>query len=612
MIPSVAKAGLLSVVLTFALTVACFWVFGPITSLPGAQFVDRVEICGDVSCDPELRQTVDLPFYVQRILSNEPLQRQFVLPAAVQDQGHAGHVIYLPFAPNSVELAGLLDTFQAAQVTQLGRPRILALPEMPSDEVMMRVHWLAQDGMTLHPFYIGPENAVIADYLIRQVQGPGLAMTSVILMMASFAICFPIYWFNQTETAFLWLALSNVPGLFIGLTYLLPFDTAPVGYSTAYLILAANAFVTCVLCFMNRLVGVDLPRAERVNMAGVLIHACCVVALPIQWQSEAASLFSFWAIGWALVILTVFQLNKEAMNSASFAALFSLLTLALALSCHDWFVLFTADPWGAGATGQALPATLGAATLWLVVRRLLSTMRNLQELNHSLDQTVARKSRELAKSYAELAESRTKAALNNERNRITVELHDGIGGSLVNILAYAEESAARDPVLEQALEDVLREIGIIMDNVATLDAPLDVTLGGLRHRYEALFAKLGIDIVWQVNSAPDLPDLPPERKLDFVRVVQEAMNNVAKHAKASRVLVRTDRHSVCIEDDGIGTSAAQKMKAPNERSSGLGLRSMAERAAAMGAEIEVHDTGQGTRVCLNWKGTEAVKSSAAA
>jgi signal transduction histidine kinase len=89
----------------------------------------------------------------------------------------------------------------------------------------------------------------------------------------------------------------------------------------------------------------------------------------------------------------------------------------------------------------------------------------------------------------------------------------------------------------------------------------------------------------------------PEKEV-FYRVAQEALHNVVKHARASRVEVRlaTDNGSTSLEvrDNGVGFDSRQSF--PGH----MGLVSFAERAAAVGARVEVESTpGEGTAVKLS-------------
>jgi signal transduction histidine kinase len=97
--------------------------------------------------------------------------------------------------------------------------------------------------------------------------------------------------------------------------------------------------------------------------------------------------------------------------------------------------------------------------------------------------------------------------------------------------------------------------------------------------------------------------LPPETETVFYRIAQEALNNVAKHAHASRVDVIVERRNgdvvLVIEDDGVGFAAGE-----NEGTTpGMGLASMRERATLIGASFLIESSpGEGTTVFVRTDG----------
>jgi signal transduction histidine kinase len=96
--------------------------------------------------------------------------------------------------------------------------------------------------------------------------------------------------------------------------------------------------------------------------------------------------------------------------------------------------------------------------------------------------------------------------------------------------------------------------------------------------------------------APEpLPALPAAIEVAIYRIVDEAMTNVVKHAAARTCLVRLEAGAdltLTIEDDGVGLAS--------ERSAGVGLRSMRERAEELGGRfvITARPDGPGTRVAV--------------
>ncbi|MGE3179791.1 MAG: sensor histidine kinase, partial [Vicinamibacterales bacterium] len=94
--------------------------------------------------------------------------------------------------------------------------------------------------------------------------------------------------------------------------------------------------------------------------------------------------------------------------------------------------------------------------------------------------------------------------------------------------------------------------------------------------------------------------LPSEVETTLYRIAQEALTNVAKHARATRVDVllerRPDAVLLVVEDDGVGFAAGEGAPAAP---GGFGLLGMQERASLVGAVLEVESTpGQGTTVLV--------------
>ena len=216
----------------------------------------------------------------------------------------------------------------------------------------------------------------------------------------------------------------------------------------------------------------------------------------------------------------------------------------------------------------------------------------------------ARMSQELQNSAAKLI-----AAQEEERRRIARELHDEVGqvlGALkleIEVAQRAVESSGGSPRLlaeAQSIADgALKTVRSITQQMhpAALDdlglvAAIDSSLRGLARR-QAIRAEL---------HQHDLPErLPREVELAAYRIVQEAINNVSKHANASEVHVRLthlkDRLLIEVEDDGVGF--VEDTDRPII-ARGLGLISVRERAARLGGTFNILSTpGEGTRLVVS-------------
>ena len=189
-----------------------------------------------------------------------------------------------------------------------------------------------------------------------------------------------------------------------------------------------------------------------------------------------------------------------------------------------------------------------------------------------------------------------------ERKRISRELHDETGQALMVIRLYLgmleqvagtrARSKIRETVgvVDRTIEGIRRIIGRL--------SPLVLQELGLvaAVRKEAKdFAKAsGVKV--RVAVSDEIGRLAPECEAAIYRVVQEALHNVAKHAKATLVNVQISRGEeivhLVIEDDGQGMENTERW---NGRS--FGLAGMRERVAMLGGTVEVHSSpGSGTRI----------------
>ncbi len=185
-----------------------------------------------------------------------------------------------------------------------------------------------------------------------------------------------------------------------------------------------------------------------------------------------------------------------------------------------------------------------------------------------------------------------------ERERLTREMHDGLGGQLVSVLSMVERGLADGSEVAEALRRAIDDVGIVIDSLDPSTTDLSTSLGKLRARLEPLLRRNGIDLRWRVDDIPD-PDLfPPEAMLHVSRIIQEAVTNTLRHANAESVEVRITCSGVAqrqlhvsIHDDGRG------LPTPMSKD-GRGIQNMKSRAQELGAELRIESMSSGTQVEL--------------
>jgi signal transduction histidine kinase len=183
-----------------------------------------------------------------------------------------------------------------------------------------------------------------------------------------------------------------------------------------------------------------------------------------------------------------------------------------------------------------------------------------------------------------------------ERRRIARDLHDGLAQELAFIattargLAAADTTSARFKQLESAAE---RGLGESRRAIASLTRSgctehFDVALV---QTVEEVAQRLGTKVVIDAEPAVGIPQ---DRQEQLLRIAREAVANAARHSTAKIVRVQFANGNglrLQVEDDGVGFDPIAV------RSSGFGLATMRERAAAMGGEFHLKTApDQGTRI----------------
>ncbi|MDT8305133.1 MAG: GAF domain-containing protein [Anaerolineae bacterium] len=214
----------------------------------------------------------------------------------------------------------------------------------------------------------------------------------------------------------------------------------------------------------------------------------------------------------------------------------------------------------------------------------------------------------VALENAYLLQQIEQAATQEERQRLARELHDAVTQTLFSASLIAEvlpELWEKDEALaRQRLADLhalnrgalaeMRTLLLELRPVALVESNLPELLQQLA---AALRGRCQFEVALAVEGTPPAGGLPPEVQVAMYRIAQEALNNIAKHAAASRVEIQLafGAAGVLLEiaDDGRGFDAGAG------RPDSFGLAIMHERAAKIGAELQIESApGAGTRLSV--------------
>ena len=198
-------------------------------------------------------------------------------------------------------------------------------------------------------------------------------------------------------------------------------------------------------------------------------------------------------------------------------------------------------------------------------------------------------------------------AQENERKRLAAELHDELGHSLLTLKlrlkSLEKQLLPQQQALKKDLKQILKDVGDTIENVRRLYLDLspgdleDLGLTGALRSMIDNFNEVNPGIIWSVRL-DHLDDLfPPPIQTAIYRIVQEALTNTGKHAKARHISLAAARedHGVffTIEDDGKGFDREQVLATKKT----LGLLAMEERVKILGGSLELFSRkGRGTRI----------------
>lgn len=203
----------------------------------------------------------------------------------------------------------------------------------------------------------------------------------------------------------------------------------------------------------------------------------------------------------------------------------------------------------------------------------------------------------------------------DERRRIALDLHDGLGQSLSLIKLVVEntvqqvEAGATDaalnslhqviPRIKEALLDVRRVATELRPSILD-DLGILPTLEWFFREFSALCSHIAIEKVVLVSEQ----EVPAALKITLYRIIQEATSNIVKHAAANRVRISLSRADdelhLQIQDNGRGFDPGSVVVRPGE-CRGLGLVSMKERVSLSGGSYHLESSrGFGTCIRASW------------
>ena len=182
-----------------------------------------------------------------------------------------------------------------------------------------------------------------------------------------------------------------------------------------------------------------------------------------------------------------------------------------------------------------------------------------------------------------------------ERERLLQDMHDGFGSQLSTARIMAEQGTMTQTQLTQVLQECMSDLYLVADALRQTDLTLEDALVDFRFRIERRLLGMSTQVHWNIQIA-QLPEIAQRIILQVLRILQEALNNALKHAKAGAIWIEARYEPeqrgllLSVADDGVGL--------PTPLVYGRGLRNIQRRAREIGAELSIPASEPGTRISL--------------
>jgi signal transduction histidine kinase len=456
----------------------------------------------------------------------------------------------------------------------------------PSFELLIAVLYDSRTTYALAPVQVGNWYVLQWRAALRAFLQSGLPETLSYAFLALGLFAFGFWWRRRRETAYLLFALATV----VWCVRTLHYHNATVWMdSRLYWWLTVNSLTWLMVLVYQFALRFQGRRAPAVEWGlWTLVAAAGLYNLPgVAKEPSLAATLTY--VAQVLVSLGVTALiTREARRTRA--------PESIVLSGALWIcIAFGVYPLPYAAV------LLFGSFLYAVLRRYAGAIEDVERVNASLEDRLAARTRELQASHEKLRAVEREQTLAGERQRLMRDMHDGLGSSLMSSLVLVEQGRLAPEQVATVLRECIDDLKLTIDSLEPLGADLVTLLATLRYRLGHRLEGAGLRLDWRVSDLPPLPWLDALAALEVLRILQETLTNVIKHANARSVTISTaaDGNDVIVRivDDGRGYDVAQVQR----DSSGRGLPNLQRRAAKLGGEVRIRSGPEGTAVELRLK-----------
>ncbi len=454
----------------------------------------------------------------------------------------------------------------------------------------------------LRPFYLGSDET-LAPYYHRRYFVDVTVVEIITVFMATMGAFMSALWWLRRESVYGWFAFSVVVWAVHHLSLLVPTPLLPAPAWWWLWYVTVGWAVVGTVFFVSRFLAVSRPVIERGVLTAATIGSVAIAFTAsdgywLRWFGSHLWHTLTLLFGAYSTYIVLHAWRRHLDKEVSWLIMSGLLVFSFGI--HDWLVT---NQWLARDEGLFIQYSAPLVLLvfgWILLMRFVGALTFAETLNRDLETRVATQVAAAEAQHHEISRLERLNLLAEERERLMRDMHDGLGGHLISTISLIDGA---QPTLEEvgrALRAALDDLRLVINSMDPYLEDLATALGDLRDRLGARLQAAGIDVHWKIGELPAIKDLGPERVLQILRIVQEAITNILKHAGATQVSIEAEVHSdtpsdnlltLRIRDNGVGFEAT--------KSNGRGLTNMQHRAQRIGATLAIDSMPGATAVSLN-------------
>ncbi|MCM2251823.1 MAG: histidine kinase [Ramlibacter sp.] len=548
---------------------------------------------------------VVLPYHLDREQRGRPAQATFEVPfrgTAALDHLHG---LYLSRVGNSARIwindnlvADLGDITQANDDDYAKAPQYVPIPaQLLRGDNLIRIELRGDAGRRagLSSLLIGPDHEVLAIYqqAFRWRMSASLVVAVFSLLVGTVAL---VLWATQPESVpgrtmrdgiylsagvaeFCWalrvgdIAIQNPP---------LPWPAWGVVVTAAF-----AGWICGMALFCHHAAGWHRhPSMAWMRIAMMALFGTSILASTLSYTLHRPVFLTTW-LGFANLFFVAYAAVylAAALRAPTRARLLVGLAGALnvAVGVRDWLAIRISGDYAQSTWIRYSSVLFGLALGYIVITRFRAASAQASDLMANLAARVSEKEQELSLSYARLGQLAREHERAAERSRILRDMHDGVGSHLSSAIRQLESGRAQREQVLQTLRDSLDQLKLSIDAMNLPAGDVTALLANLRYRLEPRFAALDLELQWHVDDLPAVPGLDAAAMRHLQFMLFEALSNVLQHARARVLRIEASALGggalLRIVDDGCGFDVGQPLR--------KGLRTMQERAAAIGARLSL-------------------------